>query len=105
MDDTTRTQIEAAAWRSFIAHLQNRTDVQNIDLMNLSGFCRNCLYKWLLAAAEEQGAALSKDEAIQAVYGMTIEEWKANHQTKASEEQLKLFEETKTLHSPTIGHK
>lgn len=105
MDDTTRTQIEAAAWRSFVGHLQNRTDVQNIDLMNLSGFCRNCLYKWLLAAAEAQGAALSKDEAIQAVYGMSIDEWKANHQTKASEEQLKLFEETKPLHSAISGHK
>ena len=63
MDDATRTQLEAAAWRSFIAHLQERKDVQNIDLMNLSGFCRNCLYKWLLAAAEDQGADLSKEQA------------------------------------------
>ena len=64
MDEQTRTNIEAAAWRSFVRHLQNRTDVQNIDLMNLSGFCRNCLYKWLLEAAENQGAELSKDDAI-----------------------------------------
>jgi hypothetical protein len=105
LDAQTRTNLEAAAWRSFIGHLQNRTDVQNIDLMNLSGFCRNCLYKWLLAAAEDQGVDLSKDDAIQAVYGMSYAEWKANHQTKASEEQLKLFEETKPLHSEISGHR
>jgi len=105
MDDTTRTNLEAAAWRSFVEHLQIRKDVQNIDLMNLSGFCRNCLYKWLLSAAEDQGVELSKDDAIQAVYGMTIDEWKANHQTKASDEQLKLFEDTKPLHSEISGHR
>lgn len=104
MDDATRTQVEAAAWRSFVAHLQKRTDVQNIDLMNLSGFCRNCLYKWLLAAAEEQGAELSKDDAIQMVYGMTYDEWKSTHQKPASDEQLKLFEETRPLHSEISGH-
>lgn len=104
MDDATRTQVEAAAWRSFVAHLQKRTDVQNIDLMNLSGFCRNCLYKWLLAAAADQGAELSKDDAIQMVYGMTYDEWKSTHQKPASEEQLKLFEETKPLHSEISGH-
>lgn len=104
MDTKERTEIEAASWRSFVAHLQKRTDAQNIDLMNLSGFCRNCLYKWMLAAAEEQGTELSKDEAIEAVYGMTIAEWKANHQTKASDEQLQLFEDTKPLHSAISGH-
>ena len=104
MDEQTRDKLEAAAWRSFVAHLQNRTDVQNIDLMNLSGFCRNCLYKWLLAAAEDQGVDLSKDDAIQSVYGMTYAEWKENHQTKASDEQLRLFEETKPLHSEISGH-
>jgi hypothetical protein len=104
MDKQTRTNLEAAAWRSFVSHLQKRTDVQNIDLMNLSGFCRNCLYKWLLAAAEDQGVELGKDDAIQAVYGMSIAEWKANHQTKASDEQLKLFEDTKPLHSEISGH-
>ena len=104
MDQATQTELEAAAWRSFVGHLQHRTDVQNIDLMNLSGFCRNCLYKWLLAAAANQGAELSKDDAIQAVYGMTIDEWKANHQTKASEQQLQLFEDTKPLHSKISGH-
>ena len=105
IDDTTRTQLEAAAWRSFVAHLQKRTDVQNIDLMNLSGFCRNCLYKWLLAAAETQGAELSKEQAIEMVYGMSYDEWKTKHQKKASDEQLKLFEETKPLHSEISGHK
>lgn len=105
MDNATQDKLEAAAWRSFVAHLQNRKDVQNIDLMNLAGFCRNCLYKWLLEAAETQGVQLAKDDAIQSVYGMTIDEWKKNHQTKASEEQLKLFEETKPLHSTISGHK
>lgn len=104
MDEADRVKLEAAAWRSFTAHLQNRTDVQNIDLMNLAGFCRNCLYKWLLKAADEQGVELFKDEAIFQVYGMTYDEWKANHQTKASEEQLKLFEETRPLHSEISGH-
>ena len=104
MDDATRTQLEAAAWRSFVAHLQKRTDVQNIDLMNLSGFCRNCLYKWLLAAAEAQGAELSKEQAIEMVYGMSYDEWKTKFQKKASDEQLKLFEETKPLHSAISGH-
>jgi len=104
MDEATRTQLEAAAWRSFTAHLQNRTDAQNIDLMNLAGFCRNCLYKWLLKAADDQDVDLSKDEAILQVYGMTYADWKANHQAKASDEQLKLFEETRPLHSKISGH-
>ena len=105
MDQQTQTELEAAAWRSFVAHLQIRTDAQNIDLMNLAGFCRNCLYKWLLAAAADQGAELSKDDAIQMVYGMTTSEWKANHQTKATDAQLQLFEDTKPLHSAISGHK
>lgn len=104
MDDATRTELEAAAWRSFIKHLQKRTDVQNIDLMNMAGFCRNCLYKWLLAAAQEKGVELSKDDAIFAVYGMTYAEWKQNHQTEASDAQKKLFEDTKPLHSEISGH-
>jgi len=104
MDEATRTKLEAAAWRSFTAHLQERTDAQNIDLMNLAGFCRNCLYKWLLKAADDQDVDLSKDEAILQVYGMTYADWKANHQAKASDEQLKLFEETRPLHSKISGH-
>jgi len=105
MDDATRTQLEAAAWRSFIEHLQKRTDVQNIDLMNLSGFCRNCLYKWLLAAAEDQGAELAKEDAVEMVYGMSYDQWKSTHQKPATEEQLRLFEETRPLHSEISGHR
>jgi len=82
MDNATQDKLEAAAWRSLIKHLQHRKDVQNIDLMNLAGFCRNCLYKWLLEAAETQSVELTKDDAIQSVYGMTIDEWKKNHQAK-----------------------
>ena len=105
MNDANRTELEAAAWRSFVAHLRERKDVQNIDLMNLAGFCRNCLYKWLLEAAENQGVELSKDDAVHAVYGMSVAEWKANHQTKATEEQLERYEETKPLHSAISARK
>ena len=81
MDDKTRTEVEAAAWRHLVAHLQARTDVQNIDLMNLAGFCRNCLSKWYLAAAQERGEQdLDLDAAKQLVYGMPYGEWKANFQ-------------------------
>lgn len=73
-------QLEAAAFRRLVAHLQARTDVQNMDLMNLSGFCRNCLSKWLRAEAEQQGIALSDAAARQQVYGMPYEDWKAAHQ-------------------------
>ena len=104
MDDTTRTELEAAAWRSLVGHLQKRTDVQNIDLMNLAGFCRNCLYKWLLAAAQERGVEMTKDDAIMAVYGMTYADWKRDFQKEASDEQKKLFEDTKPLHSEISGH-
>ena len=76
----TRTELEAAAFRKLVEHLQSRTDVQNIDLMNLAGFCRNCLSKWLVAAAQEQDESLSIDEAKLRVYGMPYHEWKAKHQ-------------------------
>jgi uncharacterized protein len=76
----TKTELEAAAFRTLLAHLQSRTDVQNIDLMNLAGFCRNCLSKWYAAAATEQGAAVDIDEAKRIVYGMPYDEWKAKHQ-------------------------
>lgn len=82
MNDQTRTEVEAAAFRRLVAHLQDRTDVQNIDLMELAGFCRNCLGKWYQAAAEDQGEALSKSEAREIIYGMPYEEWKAKHQTE-----------------------
>ncbi len=104
MDEKSRVELEAAAFRGLIEHLQRRTDVQNIDLMNLSGFCRNCLSKWYMAAAKERGIEMSDDEAREIVYGMPYNEWKAQHQTKASEEQQKTFEETKPLHAYISGH-
>src|SRR4051794_29888442 len=87
-DDKTRTELEAAAFRRLVAHLRERTDVQNIDLMNLAGFCRNCLSNWLKDAADAKGVAMSKDESREAVYGMPYEDWKAQHQGSASPDQL-----------------
>jgi hypothetical protein len=80
IDDRTRTELEAAAFRRLAAHLRARTDVQNIDLMDLAGFCRNCLSNWYAEAAEASGVDLSKDEAREIVYGMPYAEWKAKHQ-------------------------
>ena len=85
MDDKTRTELEAAAFRRLVQHLRERTDVQNIDLMNLAGFCRNCLSRWYQEAAAEQGLELSKDEAREIVYGMPYDEWKARHQIERPE--------------------
>ena len=99
MDDQMRIEIEAAAFRGLIAHLQKRTDVQNIDVMNLAGFCRNCLSKWYLAAAKDQGLEMDYDEAREVVYGMSYEEWKNTHQAPASDEQKAKYEETKSLHA------
>jgi uncharacterized protein len=84
IDDSTRTELEAAAFRRLLDHLRERTDVQNIDLMNLAGFCRNCLSNWLKDAADARGVALSKDESREAVYGMPYETWKEKHQAPAS---------------------
>ena len=84
MDDTTRTELEAAAFRHLVEHLQERTDVQNIDLMELAGFCRNCLSRWYLEAADERNIPLSKYEARKIVYGMPYDEWKAKFQTERS---------------------
>jgi uncharacterized protein len=88
IDDQTRTELEAAAFRTLVAHLRERTDVQNIDLMNLSGFCRNCLSKWYVAAAEEKGVAVDYEAAREIVYGMPYGEWKDKHQSEASPDQL-----------------
>jgi len=104
MDPRTRTEIEAAAFRGLVEHLQRRTDVQNIDLMNLAGFCRNCLSKWYLAAAGERGVEMTYDDARQAVYGMPYNEWKDRYQSEASAEQLEKFEETRPLHAFVSGH-
>ena len=93
MDNQTRTELEAAAFRTMVAHFQKRTDVQNIDLMNLSGFCRNCLSKWYRAAAEERGIELSYDEAREIVYGEPYAEWKRKHHREATPEQIAAFKE------------
>ena len=93
MDDQTRIELEAAAFRRLQQHLmQDRTDVQNIDMMNLAGFCRNCLSRWYQEAANEKGIEMGKDEARELFYGMTMDEWKANYQTDASPKQQAAFE-------------
>jgi hypothetical protein len=104
MDEKTRTEIEAAAFRGLVEHLQRRTDVQNIDLMNLAGFCRNCLSKWYMGAAKERGLDMSYDQAREVVYGMPYEEWKHKHQHEATPEQQQRFEATKPLHAFVSGH-
>lgn len=86
-------RLEAAAFRSLVAHLRERTDVQNIDLMNLAGFCRNCLSNWYREAAEAQGTTLSKEESREIVYGMPYAEWQALHQTEASDAKRATFAE------------
>lgn len=83
IDERTRTEIEAAVFRRLVEHFQSRPDVQNIDVMNLAGFCRNCLSKWYAAAADERGAKLDLEAAREVVYGMPYDEWKAKHQTGA----------------------
>jgi hypothetical protein len=93
MDNATRTEVEAAAFRRLREHLiETRPDAQNIDLMNLAGFCRNCLARWYADAAAERGHEMGKDEAREAFYGMPLAEWKARHQTEASPEQQAAFE-------------
>jgi len=87
MDEKTQTELEAAAFRRLVTHLRERTDVQNIDLMNLSGFCRNCLSKWYAAAAKDRGLTVDYDEAREMIYGMPYADWKAKHQTEATAEQ------------------
>ena len=95
MNDVDKTSLEAAAFRRLVKHLQERSDVQNIDMMNLAGFCRNCLSNWYQDAANEQGLGMEKSEAREQVYGMPYEEWKAKHQTEASPEQMAKFSENK----------
>lgn len=92
IDERARTEIEAAAFRRLIAHLKARTDVQNISLMTLAGFCRNCLADWTAEAAAERGIALTKDEARESVYGMPYAEWKERHHRAASPEEAAAFE-------------
>jgi hypothetical protein len=91
LDDKTRTELEAAVYRRLVEHLRSRTDVQNIDLMNLAGFCRNCLSNWMKEAADAKGLAMSKDDSREIVYGMPYDEWRAQHQKEATPEQQAAF--------------
>lgn len=98
LDEATRTELEAAAFRRLVAHLQERADVQNIDMMNLTGFCRNCLSRWYQEAAAERGLDMDKEAARERVYGMSYDEWKARHQTEASDAQKAAFEVAHKAH-------
>lgn len=95
LSDDERLQLEAAAYRRLVAHLRERTDVQNIDLMNLAGFCRNCLSRWYQEAAAERGHDLSKEAAREIVYGMAYADWQSKYQREASPEQQASFEANK----------
>jgi len=98
IDDKTRTELEAAAFRRLLNHLRERPDVQNIDLMNLAGFCRNCLSNWMKEAADAKGVALSKDESREAIYGMPYEAWKAKYQGTATPKQLAAMAKAQSGH-------
>ncbi len=100
MDAKTQTELEAAAFRRLLQHLNERTDVQNIDMMNLTGFCRNCLSRWYQEAANERGIEMSKDEGRAAIYGMHYEEWRAKYQTEANTDKQAAF---KVAHARTHG--
>lgn len=94
IDDKTRVELEAAVYRRLVEHLRARTDVQNIDLMNLASFCRNCLSNWLKDAADAKGVAMTKDESREAVYGMSYEEFKSRYQKEASADQKAAFDKS-----------
>lgn len=94
MDDKTRTELEAAVYRRLVEHLRSRVDVQNIDLMNLAGFCRNCLSNWMKDAAEAKGLNISKEQSREIVYGMPYDEWRKKYQKEASPDQKAAFEKS-----------
>jgi hypothetical protein len=98
LDDKVRTELEAAAFRRLVEHLRARTDVQNIDLMNLAGFCRNCLSNWMKDAADARHIPMSKDESRALIYGMPYEEWRAKHQKEASPNQQAAFQKAGHKH-------
>jgi len=98
MDDQTRTELEAAVYRRLVDHLRQRTDVQNIDLMNLAGFCRNCLSNWMKDAADGKGLAMTKDESREIVYGMPYDQWRAKYQKDAAPEQKAAFDKAARKH-------
>lgn len=93
MDEKTTMELEAAAFRRMVSHLRERTDVQNIDLMELSGFCRNCLSRWYQEAAAEKGLEMTKDQSREIVYGMPYADWRTQFQTEASADKLKKHDE------------
>jgi uncharacterized protein len=97
-DDATRTELEAAAFRRLVQHLRERTDVQNIDLMNLAGFCRNCLSRWYREAAEAKGIGLADPDAREIVYGMPYKEWQAKYQSESTAEQKATFAKATSGH-------
>jgi hypothetical protein len=97
-DQKTTTELEAAVYRRLVEHLRERTDVQNIDLMNLAGFCRNCLSNWMKDAADAKGVPMTKEESREIVYGMPYEEWRALHQKEASQAQKAAFEKASQKH-------
>ena len=98
LDQKIRTELEAAAFRRLLEHLRAHTDVQNIDMMNLAGFCRNCLSNWMKDAADAKGVPMTKDESREAIYGMPFEEWKAKYQKDASAEQKAAFDKSSHKH-------
>jgi hypothetical protein len=98
IDDAAMTALEAQAFRKLMAHLRSRNDVQNIDMMNLAGFCRNCLANWLMEAAGESGLAMSKEASREHVYGMPYDDWRAQNQSEASAEKLAVFEKSRPAH-------
>jgi hypothetical protein len=98
LDEKTRTELEAAAFRRLLEHLRARTDVQNIDLMNLAGFCRNCLSNWMKDAADARGVTMSRDESRETIYGMPYEEWKTKYQKEAAKDQQAAFEKAGHKH-------
>jgi uncharacterized protein len=98
MDEKTRIELEAAVYRRLVEHLRQRTDVQNIDMMNLAGFCRNCLSNWMKDAADEKGVPMNKDESRKIVYGMPYDEWRKKYQKEASPEQKAAFEKASPKH-------
>jgi len=98
IDQNTQTELEAAVYRRLIEHLRARTDVKNIDLMNLAGFCRNCLSNWMKDAADAKGISMTKEQSREIVYGMPYDEWRAKHQQEASAEQKAAFEKASQKH-------
>ena len=98
LDDKTRTELEAAVYRRLVEHLRTHPDVQNIDLMNLAGFCRNCLSNWMKDAADERQVPVSKEESRELIYGMPYEEWKAKYQRETSKEQQAAFDKAAHKH-------